>query len=215
MAHNRPIITELHLSLLCCFFVTVLSSVNRNYIYSAVQHDHAVILGAVRINWYALCSHQFPPPGRSDFVVPPCDPNKHRNYSIMFFVPPTHLRSAFLTSPRINCTSSARPPHTRISLTLPTPLVDRVLVRVDPPESKTSGGLILTTSDSAKSNQRTGTVVSVGPGRYSPEGQLEAIPVKPGDRIMWKDEFGSEPVDTTAEHGEILSLRVFSVVAKI
>lgn len=133
----------------------------------------------------------------------------------MFFIPPTPLRSPFHGPSRTARTSPAHPPPSRISLTLPTPLVDRLLVKVDAPESQTSGGLILTTSDSDKSKKRTGTVVSVGPGRYSPDGQLEAIPVKPGDRIIWKDEFGSEPVDTTAEQGEMLCLRVFSVVAKI
>lgn len=98
---------------------------------------------------------------------------------------------------------------------MPVPLNDRVLIRLDKAPEKSSGGLVLTVSDESK-KQRTGTVVAVGAGRYSPEGvqEREAVEMfEPGDKVLWKDEYGSEQVVT--DDGEsLLALRAFSVVAK-
>lgn len=98
---------------------------------------------------------------------------------------------------------------------MPVPLNDRVLVRPDKAPEKSSGGLVLTVSDDSK-KQRTGTVVDVGAGRYSPEGVQEREIMEmfqPGDKVLWKDEYGSESVVT--DDGEsLLALRAFSVVAK-
>lgn len=98
------------------------------------------------------------------------------------------------------------------SVSTPTPLADRILVRVDEKSNQSTGGLFLT--ESGKSKSSTGTVIAVGPGRFSPEGVREGIDFyQPGDKVLWKDEFGAETVQT--ESGEsFLALRAFSVVAK-
>lgn len=93
------------------------------------------------------------------------------------------------------------------------PLADRVLVRIDERENKTSGGIFLSSDSPAP--QRIGTVVAVGPGRYSPEGQRERIDFAPGDRILWKDEYGAEKVESSPADGKLLCLKIFSVVGKV
>lgn len=95
-------------------------------------------------------------------------------------------------------------------MALPNALNDRVFVRVDEAKNETAGGLVLTTKSDEK--QKTGTVISVGEGRYSSDGALEPMPVSPGDHILWKDEFGVETVEVDGEN--LLALRVFSIVAK-
>lgn len=126
---------------------------------------------------------------------------------------------AFLTPPPLPSFST---PHSSISLRRPitctakapvSPLADHVLIRIDEPESKTSGGLFLS-SESATS-QRTGTVIAVGPGRYSSEGQHEPIDLAPGDRVLWKDEYGAEKVESTPAEGKLISLKIFSILGKM
>lgn len=101
---------------------------------------------------------------------------------------------------------------TTTQVSTPTPLADRLLVRVDDKEDRTSGGIFLT--DSGTEQCMTGTVVAVGPGRFSPEGVREELDFfKAGDKILWKDDFGAETI--TTESGEsFLALRAFSVAAK-
>lgn len=92
------------------------------------------------------------------------------------------------------------------------PLGDRVIVRVDDAADQTAGGLFL--GGEKEKEERTGTVVAVGPGRYSPEGQLEAIGLAPGDHVLWKDDYGSEKIEGDTSEGELLALKVFSISAK-
>jgi chaperonin GroES len=63
------------------------------------------------------------------------------------------------------------------------PYGDRVLVRPSKPEETTSFGLII--PDSAKEKPEQGTVVAVGPGRRTENGEVAPLMVKPGDRIMF------------------------------
>lgn len=71
-----------------------------------------------------------------------------------------------------------------------TPLHDRVLVRRIESEDKTKGGLII--PDSAKEKPAEGMVVSAGPGARKDSGELIAMSVKPGDRIMFGKWSGTE-----------------------
>lgn len=93
---------------------------------------------------------------------------------------------------------------------MPSALADRIFVRVDDAPEETSGGLVLPSAASDKPSQ--GVVVAVGPGRYSPAGTKEPMPVAVGDHVMWKDEFGVERVDVDGQ--QLLALRVPSVVCK-
>jgi chaperonin GroES len=70
------------------------------------------------------------------------------------------------------------------------PLQDRLLVRrVDEVET-TKGGIII--PDSAKERPLEGKVVAVGAGKRLDDGQLVALDVKEGDRILFGKYAGTE-----------------------
>jgi chaperonin GroES len=70
------------------------------------------------------------------------------------------------------------------------PLHDRVLVRRLVGEEKTKGGLII--PDNAKEKPAEGTVVSCGEGARKDSGELLAMTVKAGDRILFGKWSGTE-----------------------
>jgi chaperonin GroES len=70
------------------------------------------------------------------------------------------------------------------------PLHDRVLVKALEREEKTVGGIII--PDTAKEKPMEGEVVSVGTGSRDQNGQLHALEVKPGDKIMFGKWSGTE-----------------------
>jgi chaperonin GroES len=70
------------------------------------------------------------------------------------------------------------------------PLHDRVLIRRLEGEEKTAGGIII--PDTAKEKPMEGEVVAVGPGARSEDGELHALDVKAGDRILFGKWSGTE-----------------------
>ncbi|MFS2108646.1 co-chaperone GroES [Sphingomonas sp. Sphisp140] len=70
------------------------------------------------------------------------------------------------------------------------PLHDRVVVRRIEAEEKTSGGIII--PDTAKEKPQEGEVVAVGPGVRDDRGNLVALSVKAGDRILFGKWSGTE-----------------------
>ena len=70
------------------------------------------------------------------------------------------------------------------------PLHDRVLVRRVNAEEKTAGGIII--PDTAKEKPQEGEVISVGPGARDERGELVALDVKAGDRILFGKWSGTE-----------------------
>jgi chaperonin GroES len=70
------------------------------------------------------------------------------------------------------------------------PLHDRILVRRVESEEKTRGGIII--PDTAKEKPQEGEVVAVGPGARSDAGQIQALDVKAGDRILFGKWSGTE-----------------------
>ncbi|MFN6954146.1 MAG: co-chaperone GroES [Acetobacteraceae bacterium] len=70
------------------------------------------------------------------------------------------------------------------------PLHDRVLVRRVTAEEKTAGGIII--PDTAKEKPQEGEVIAVGPGARNDKGELVALDVKPGDRILFGKWSGTE-----------------------
>ncbi|MFM9914361.1 MAG: co-chaperone GroES [Rhizobacter sp.] len=70
------------------------------------------------------------------------------------------------------------------------PLHDRVVVRRLDAEEKTSGGIII--PDTAKEKPMEGEVVAVGPGTRNEQGQLVAMDVKAGDKILFGKWSGTE-----------------------
>ena len=70
------------------------------------------------------------------------------------------------------------------------PLHDRVVVRRVEAEEKTAGGIII--PDTAKEKPMEGEVIAVGPGARNEQGQLVALDVKAGDRILFGKWSGTE-----------------------
>ncbi len=70
------------------------------------------------------------------------------------------------------------------------PLHDRILVRRVDSEEKTKGGIII--PDTAKEKPQEGEVIAVGPGARNEQGQIQALDVKVGDRILFGKWSGSE-----------------------
>ncbi|WP_374469279.1 co-chaperone GroES [Phenylobacterium sp.] len=70
------------------------------------------------------------------------------------------------------------------------PLGDRVLVRRVEEEEKTRGGIII--PDTAKEKPQEGEVIAVGPGARDENGKVQALDVKPGDRILFGKWSGTE-----------------------
>jgi chaperonin GroES len=71
-----------------------------------------------------------------------------------------------------------------------TPLHDRVLVRRIEGDEKTVGGLII--PETAKEKPQQGDVIAVGAGDRTEDGEIIALQVKSGDRILFGKFSGSE-----------------------
>ena len=70
------------------------------------------------------------------------------------------------------------------------PLGDRVLVKRVEEEEKTKGGIII--PDTAKEKPQEGEVIAVGSGTLNDKGELRALDVKAGDRILFGKWSGTE-----------------------
>ena len=70
------------------------------------------------------------------------------------------------------------------------PLHDRVVIRRLNAEEKTSGGIII--PDTAQEKPMEGEIVAAGPGARNEAGQLVALDVKAGDRILFGKWSGTE-----------------------
>ncbi|MBB5722677.1 chaperonin GroES [Loktanella ponticola] len=71
-----------------------------------------------------------------------------------------------------------------------TPLHDRVLVRRIEGDEKTKGGLII--PDAAKEKPSEGEIVSAGTGARKDSGELIAMDVKAGDKVLFGKWSGTE-----------------------
>ena len=70
------------------------------------------------------------------------------------------------------------------------PLHDRIVVRRIESEEKTRGGIII--PDTAKEKPMEGEVIAVGPGARNEQGQVVALDVKAGDRVLFGKWSGTE-----------------------
>ena len=70
------------------------------------------------------------------------------------------------------------------------PLHDRVVVRRIESQEKTTGGIII--PDTAKEKPQEGEVVAVGPGARNESGELVALELKAGDRVLFGKWSGTE-----------------------
>ena len=70
------------------------------------------------------------------------------------------------------------------------PLHDRVVVRCLEEERKTAGGIVI--PDTAKEKPIKGEVVAVGNGKLLDNGELRALDVKVGDKVLFGKYSGTE-----------------------
>ena len=76
------------------------------------------------------------------------------------------------------------------------PLTDRVLVKLEKSETKTTGGIII--PDTAQEKTQIGVVIAVGDDK-------EVIKVKAGDKVMY-DKYAGTQVKITGEDHLILKM---------
>ena len=69
------------------------------------------------------------------------------------------------------------------------PLHDRVVVRRLEEESTTAGGIVLPDSAAEKPSQ--GEVLAIGPGKALDNGDIRALDVKKGDKVLFGQYAGS------------------------
>jgi chaperonin GroES len=70
------------------------------------------------------------------------------------------------------------------------PLHDRVVVKRLDAEEKTLGGIII--PDTAKEKPMQGEIIAAGPGARNEQGQIVALDVKAGDKILFGKWSGTE-----------------------
>ena len=70
------------------------------------------------------------------------------------------------------------------------PLHDRVVIRRVEQDQKTKGGIII--PDTAQEKPMEGEVVAVGPGARNEKGEIVALDVKAGDRVLFGKWSGNE-----------------------
>jgi chaperonin GroES len=70
------------------------------------------------------------------------------------------------------------------------PLHDRVVVKRLTAEEKTAGGIII--PDTAQEKPMEGEIIAAGPGARNENGQLVALDVKAGDRVLFGKWSGTE-----------------------
>ena len=79
------------------------------------------------------------------------------------------------------------------------PLGDRVVIEpIDEEENMSSGGIYI--PDTAKEKPQTGTVVAVGPGKLTDEGNRLPVDVAVGDAVVCSKYSGTEYKDGDTEY---------------
>ena len=70
------------------------------------------------------------------------------------------------------------------------PLHDRIVLRRITPEEKSKGGIII--PDTVKEKPMEGEIIAAGPGARNEQGQIVALDVKAGDRVLFGKWSGTE-----------------------
>ena len=88
------------------------------------------------------------------------------------------------------------------------PLHDRVVVRRMEEERTTAGGIVI--PDSATEKPSTGEVLAVGNGKITDSGEVRAMDVKVGDKVMFGKYSGTE---VKLDGEELLIMREDDIMA--
>jgi chaperonin GroES len=92
------------------------------------------------------------------------------------------------------------------------PLRDKVVVERSEAEEKTAGGIVL--PDTAKDKPKQGTVIAVGPGRVLDNGEVKALEVKKGDRVLFGGFAGTEVKLDNKEYLVLGESEILAVITK-
>nr|BFE94813.1 co-chaperone GroES [Pseudomonas brassicacearum subsp. brassicacearum] len=84
------------------------------------------------------------------------------------------------------------------------PLHDRVVIRRSEEEKKTAGGIVLPGS-AAEKKANHGEVLAVGPGKALENGEVRALAVKVGDKVVFGPYSGSNTVKVDGEDLLVMS----------
>jgi chaperonin GroES len=91
------------------------------------------------------------------------------------------------------------------------PLHDRVVIRRQEEETTTASGIVLPGSATEKPNQ--GEIVAVGEGRVLNSGEVQAMSVKVGDKVLFGQYAGNNTVKIDGEELLIMSeSEIFAVL---
>lgn len=94
-----------------------------------------------------------------------------------------------------------------------TPIGDRIIVRREASDEKTSGGIIL--PDTAKKKPQKGTILAVGPGKLNlKDGTRMPMTLKVGDTVLFTSWAGDEFKDNK-KGGEVLVMHESDVMAVV
>ncbi len=89
------------------------------------------------------------------------------------------------------------------------PLGDRIVVKVLEAKEVTKGGILL--PETAKEKPQEAKVIAVGKGRLTDNGQIVALEVKVGDRVLYGKYSGTEITTTDGE--ELLIMKEEDILA--
>jgi chaperonin GroES len=88
------------------------------------------------------------------------------------------------------------------------PLHDRVVVKREPPEQRSTGGIVI--PDTAGEKPTFGKVIAVGQGKVLENGQTRAVDIKVGDRVLFGKYSGTE---VKVNNEELVVMREDDVMA--
>lgn len=90
------------------------------------------------------------------------------------------------------------------------PLTDHIVLKPVEQEEYTSSGLVI--PDAAKEKPQHGHVVAVGPGKRNDKGDLDAIELNEGDRVLYQKYTGQE---VTVDKQDYIIIRFQDVLARL
>lgn len=90
------------------------------------------------------------------------------------------------------------------------PLYDRVVVKREEEEQRTAGGIVI--PDTAKEKPIRGEILAVGAGKILANGDVKALAVKVGDKILFGKYAGTE---VKIENEDLLVLREEDIMGVI
>jgi chaperonin GroES len=89
------------------------------------------------------------------------------------------------------------------------PLADRIVVKALEAKEVTKGGILL--PETAKEKPQEGKVIAVGKGKILDSGNVQALEVKVGDRVLYGKYSGTEITTTDGE--ELLIMKEEDILA--